>query len=126
VSNVDPILRSLLDLQGATRRLVVGRAVPVVDAVSECRGAVFGHVRIAAQYMLLGTLWAAWIGPAGGRAELWWSGYLVLTCEEGLEAPINIIVQINVFANVEETKERNSEEKGEVGSLPRDNETGRF
>jgi hypothetical protein len=97
-----------------------------VDAVSECRSAVFGHIRIAAQYMLLGTLWAAWVGPAGGRTELRLARWLVLTCEEGLEPPINIIVQINVFVNVTATKERNSGEKEGVCSLPRDNETDRF
>jgi hypothetical protein len=125
MSSVGSILPSLLGLPGATRRLEVGRAVPVVDAVSECRGAVFGHIRIAAQYMLLGTLWAAWVGPAGGRTELRLARWLVLTCEEGLEPPINIIVQINVFVNVKATKERKRDERGGVCSLPRDNETGK-
>ena len=123
---VESISVPLLEVPGASRRLEVGRAVPVVDAVSECCRAVFGHVGVAAQYMLLGTLWAAWVGPAGGRTELRLARWLVLTCEEGLEPPINIIVQINVFANVTATKERNSDETGGVCSLPRDNETGRF
>lgn len=62
-----------------------------MDAVSESRGAVFGHVGIAAQNMLLGILSAGRVGAGPRRTEL--AGRLVLVCEEGLIPPINTIVQ---------------------------------
>lgn len=78
--------------RGASVRLtlVVGVAVPVVDAVSKGRGAVLGHVLIAAQYMLLGILSTGRVGAGPRRTEL--DSRLVLICEEGLVPPINTIV----------------------------------
>jgi len=70
--------------------LVVGVAISVVDAVSEGGGAVFGHILIAAQNMLLGILSAGRVGAGPRRTEL--AGRLVLICEEGLVPPINTIV----------------------------------
>ncbi|CBX95446.1 predicted protein [Plenodomus lingam JN3] len=68
-----------------TTRLVVGRAVAVVNRVSKRGAAIFGHFGIAAQYMLL--VLCAWVGPAGPGCKL--PGRLVLICEEGLVPPIN-------------------------------------
>lgn len=72
--------------------------------VAKGRAVVLGHFGVAAQYMLFRICWAAWVGPAGTCwTEL--PGRFVLICEEGLEPPINTIVQINVFANVTATNE---------------------
>lgn len=66
-----------------------------MHAVAERRRAVLGHVLIAAQYMLLAAVCAGRAGAGPRGTEL--AARLVLICEEGLEAPINIIVQNTVL-----------------------------
>jgi hypothetical protein len=66
-----------------------------VHAVAERGRAVLGHVLVAAQYMLLAAVCAGRAGAGPRGTEL--AARLVLICEEGLEAPINIIVQNTVL-----------------------------
>ena len=70
----------------SSTRLIVDRAVAVVDRVTECRSAVFGHFGVAAQYMLL--VLCACVGPRGPGCKLP-GRWLLLICEEGLVPPIN-------------------------------------
>lgn len=58
-----------------------------MDAVAKGGGAILGHVLVGAQNMLLLILSAGRVGAGPRRTEL--AGWLVLICEEGLEAPIN-------------------------------------
>ena len=105
----------------ATARLllVVGAAISVVDAVTESRGAILGHILVGAQNMLLGILSAGRAGAGPRRTEL--AGRLVLICEEGLVPPINTKFRICLRQCVHKGETR---AKG-VGSLPRGTETGR-
>jgi hypothetical protein len=80
----------VLLLDAARFFLVIGAAIPVVDAVTKGGGVVFAHVGIAAQNVLLAAFSASRIGAGPRRTEL--AGRLVLICEEGLVPPINTIV----------------------------------
>ena len=104
--------------------LVVGRAVSVVNRISECCAAVFGHFGIAAQYMLL--VLCTCVGRGGPGCKL--PGRFVLICEEGLVPPINTNSSDKRFRQVEATEVRGGEGRArarKVGSLPPGSEIGR-